>query len=455
MKCFQSFRKPTAPRLQQCDLAWVDEFMQNVRPYIFVREEDRLLIKRPNQVQQLNAMGAKILKALLDGMPIARLLSQLRDSPDKLRDVAHFLHAVRECVDGNLDRFSMNPALDVQPFAMRFNAYPVLSELALTYRCNLRCAFCYAGSGCSANPTGSADEMDAETCKTIIWKIRHQAKAPSISFTGGEPTLIPFLPEVIRHAKSLDMRVNLITNGTLITREMARQFADAGLDSAQVSVEGVTAETHDALVGMVGAFEKSVAAVALFKQAGIFTHTNTTLTRRNVAESVRFPQFVRDTLGNERFSMNLMIPTGNGALDDNLILTYREIGTHVEAIRDAAQRAGVEFLWYSPVPMCLFNSIPAGLGNKGCSACDGLISVGANGDVLPCASYDMPVGNLVRQDFADIWHSETATMFREKQCAPPSCQTCEQFAICNGACPLYWRKMGYGELSLAKIIEPL
>ncbi len=447
MKFFHLFRKPTASLLQQCDLTWVDEFIRNVRPYIFVREEDLLLIKRPNQAQHLNAMGATILNALLNGMPIARLISQLGDSPDKLRDVAHFLHAVRQHVDGNLDRFSQNPAIEAQPFAMQFSDYPVLSELALTYRCNLRCAFCYAGSGCSANPTGSADEMDADTCKTIIWKIRHQAKVPSISFTGGEPTLIPFLPELIRHAKSLDMRVNLITNGTLITREMAQQLAESGLDSAQVSVEGVTAETHDALVGMAGAFEKSVAAVAYFKQAGIFTHTNTTLTRRNVAEGVRFPQFVRDTLGNDRFSMNLMIPTGNGALDDELILTYRDIGAHVEAIRDAAQRAHVEFMWYSPVPMCLFNSIPAGLGNKGCSACDGLLSVGANGDELPCASYDMPVGNLVEQDFSAIWHSEAATMFREKQYAPSSCLNCEQFAICNGACPLYWRKMGCDELA--------
>ncbi len=431
-------------------LEWVDEFIRNVRPYIFVREEDLLLIKRPNQVQHLNAMGAKILKALLDGMPIARLLSQFSDSPQKIEEVANFLYAVREHVDGRLDRFSQNPAIEAQPFAMRFSDYPVLSELALTYRCNLRCAFCYAGSGCSANPTGSDAEMEMDACKQVIRKIRYQAKVPSISFTGGEPTLVPFLPELIRYAKTLDMRVNLITNGTFITREMAQRLSESGLDSAQVSLEGVTAETHDALVGMAGAFEKSVATVAFLKQANIFTHTNTTLTRRNLAESVRFPQFIRDTLGNERFSMNLMIPTGNGALDDDLILTYREIGKHVEAIRDAGQRAGVEFMWYSPVPMCLFNSIPAGLGNKGCSACDGLLSVGANGDVLPCASYDMPVGNLVRQDFANIWHSETATMFREKRCAPPSCQTCEQFAICNGACPLYWRKMGCDELTSCK-----
>ena len=68
---------------------------------------------------------------------------------------------------------------------------------------------------------------------------------PSVSFTGGEPTLRPELPELVRFAKQLGMRVNLITNGTLMTEELATRLAEAGLDSAQVSLEGVTAQTHE------------------------------------------------------------------------------------------------------------------------------------------------------------------------------------------------------------------
>lgn len=430
----------------QRDLAWVDEFIANVRPYIFVREEDCLLIKRPNQAQKLNASGAKILRALLSGMPIARLLDRIADSPEKAREISDFLRAVQQYVDGELDRFSANPAVEAQPFTANFNALPVLSEVALTYRCNLRCAFCYAGSGCAANPTGSSAEMSADACRRVLWKIRHQARVPSVSFTGGEPTLAPHLPDMIWYAKTLDMRVNLITNGTLITPDAARRFAEVGLDSAQVSLEGVTPETHNALVGASGAFEKTVAAVTSLTSAGIHTHTNTTITRRNLAECAALPAFVKRTFGADRFSMNMMIPTGSGAMHDDLLVPYREIGAHVEQMLDASGKAGVKFLWYSPVPMCLFNSISAGLGNKGCSACDGLLSVGANGDVLPCASYDAPVGNLDAQEFADIWHSSLARRFREKHFAPPSCRACEHFAICNGACPLYWRKMGYHEL---------
>ncbi|GAK56266.1 radical SAM domain protein [Candidatus Vecturithrix granuli] len=445
------FSRPLRKKEAGIDLAWVDEFIANVRPYIFVREEDQILIKRPNQAQKLNASGARLLKTLLDGVSIQAVLAEFDSDPQKTTDVANFLYAVRQQLEGKLDQFTQNPAVEVRPFEMKFSQYPVLSEVAVTYRCNLKCVFCYAGSGCAANPTGSAEEMTVEQVKQVLWKIFHQAKTPSVSFTGGEPTLISELPELIRYAKELGMRVNLITNGTLITQALAREYAEHGLDSAQVSLEGVTADTHDRIVRLPGAYHKTLNAIKHLKTAGILTHTNTTITRANLHECAEFPSFVKTTLGNQKLSMNLMIPTGSGAVYDELIVSYQEIGEYVEQILAVSKREGVEFMWYSPVPMCMFNSIVHGLGNKGCSACDGLLSIGANGDVLPCASYNDPVGNLLKQDFTTIWQSAKSEMYRDKTLAHPICQTCEHFAICNGACPLYWRQVGFGELDKSNL----
>ena len=442
-KIQQGIRPEKAPEI---DLTWVDEFINNVRPYIFVRTEDNLLIKRPNQAQKLNATGAKILQSLLDGQSIQTLLKNLGPHPQRTVDVANFLYAVRQQLEGRLDPFTTNPAVEVQPFDMAFSDYPVLSEIAVTYRCNLKCSFCYAGTGRTNNPTHSSQEMSAAEIKEVLWKIFHQARVPSVSFSGGEPTLVPELPTLIRYAKELGMRVNLITNGTLITQDMANNLADHGLDSAQVSLEGVNAETHDMIVGQTGAYAKTLAAVTHLNAAGILTHTNTTISRANLAECEQFPRFVKKVLGLEKFSMNLIIPAGSGALHDRLLVPYREIGHFLERILDAGKQHGIEFMWYSPVPVRMFNSITHGLGNKGCSACDGLLSIGANGDVLPCASYDESVGNLLREDFSDIWQSTRAIWYRQKKFAHPECQKCEHFAICNGACPLYWRQVGFNEL---------
>jgi radical SAM protein with 4Fe4S-binding SPASM domain len=429
------------------DFFWVDEFIENVRPYIFVRLEDNLLIKRPNNAVKLNSTGALILKSLLDGMTINELLNKTGRNTEKTEEISSFLMAVKNQLEGRLDEFNRNPSVEVIPFEMKFSEYPVLSEVALTYRCNLKCTFCYAGCGCTANPVHSSREMTTGQVKQVLWKIFHQAKVPSVSFTGGEPTLVPELPALVVYAKTLGMRVNLITNGTKITRQMAKDLAASGLDSAQVSIEGVTSATHDRAVGLNGAFEKSVCAIGYLKDAGILTHSNTTMTAGNMAECLALPEFVKQILKNDRFSMNLIIPAGSGSVNENLIVPYRCVGKQIENIVTLSRKTGVDFMWYSPVPMCMFNSILHGLGNKGCSACDGLISVGANGDVLPCASCDDSVGNLLEKDFASIWQSEKAKKYRDKRFAHPQCRKCENFHICNGACPLYWRQVGFTELT--------
>lgn len=431
------------------NLSWIDTFIGNVRPYIFVRTEDNILIKRPNQATQINSTGAKILQFLLEGGTTKDLLA--KTGQDKSQDIELFMLAVKSYLEGNLDEFSMNPAVEKKAFSMNFSKLPVLSELALTYKCNLKCKFCYAGCNCTVNPAGTNEELSLIEFKSIIQTIWSTAKVPSISFTGGEPTLRPdMLIECVSYAKSLGMRVNLITNGTLVNETLAQSLIKAGLDSAQVSIEGITAETHDKLVQQKGAFKKSIDAVRHFKLLGIHVHTNTTLNRLNREECLQMPEFVKNTLNLDRFSMNLVIPAGSSVINDNLTIKYSEVGPIIKEIQENSKKHQVEFMWYSPVPMCMFNTITNDLGNKGCAACDGLLSVAPNGDILPCASYDKPVGNLKKESFHAIWQNEESSYFRNKRFVHTICNDCDNLAICNGGCPLYWRNMGYHELKNIK-----
>ncbi|MCA9916092.1 MAG: radical SAM protein, partial [Anaerolineae bacterium] len=339
-----------------------------------------------------------------------------------------------------------SPAVEKVPFEMGFSHLPVMAEVAVTYRCNAACIFCYAGCNCTTNPINNETEMTLEEVREVLRKIRIEAQVPSVSFTGGEATLRPDLPEMVAAARSLGMRVNLITNGTRCNARLVQQLVEAGLHSAQVSLEGTTAEVHEAITRIRGSHRRAMQGVHHFREAGIVVHTNTTITQTNLHDAVRFPAFVKHTLGLDTFSMNLVIPTGTASLHDAITVRYDQIAETLTEILAESQRQGVAFKWYSPTPMCLFNPILHGLGNKGCAACDGLLSVGADGQVLPCASYDQPVGDLLQSSFSEIWNGPKATAFRQKDFAHDICKACEQFSICNGACPLYWRQCGYDEL---------
>lgn len=427
-------------------LEWIDDYVARLRDYIFVREEDNLLIKVPNVAHKLNPSGIRLLKRLMSGTRVVEVWNEHGRSEEVRRDLYEFFVALKQVLQGCANEHCLPEAVDVRPFALSFNTLPVLSEVALTYRCNLSCRFCYAGCSCHKKD-GEEAEMTTNEVKRVLRTIREDAKVPSVSFTGGEPTLRDDLPEIIYYARrTLGMRVNLITNGTLIDAEKADELADAGLNSAQLSMESPEEGVHDALTQVEGSWRATLAAVALLKDRGISVHTNTTLNRANVDSASALPEFVR-SLGLERFSVNLVIPAGSSQQPASGInLRYTEIPEFVLILKREAARNGVEFMWYSPTPTCIFNPIPHQLGNKGCAACDGLISVSPTGDVLPCSSWPEPVGSLLREEFTSVWESARGRWLRQKQFAPSTCQSCDDFALCQGACPLYWRHFGFDEI---------
>jgi len=433
-------------------LGWVDEFVERIRPYVFVRLTDNVLIRMPNEAFKLNTTGARALSHLLAGGKIKDILKMRPEIETAKAQLFSFFTDLSLLLSSGLCDGYHSPSLHRESFRLGYIELPVLSEVAITWRCNILCSFCYAtcgttGPGCDDS---ELEELDTVQIKSVLDIIRRDAEVPSVSFTGGEPTLRSDLPELIEYANfTLGMRVNLITNGTCITPESAKRFKKAGLASAQVSVESPDGKVHDEIVHTNGAFHASIDGLMALKEAGITVHLHSTLCNQNRESLTRMPRFV-DSLGFDRFSMNLVIPTGRG-IDPELTVTYREVRHILEEIISCAQQAGIRFMWYSPTPVCLFNPVAHKLGNKGCSACEGLLSIDPYGRLLPCSSWREPIGNLLQDGFHKLWQSKQARRLREKRFAHPTCRQCDQFALCHGACPLYFRVHGYDELTPALV----
>jgi radical SAM protein with 4Fe4S-binding SPASM domain len=424
--------------IEQVDIGWVDEFVEKIKPYIFVREIDNLLILIPNQAYTLNPSGVAMLLFLLKGHSILEFLYSVGDSPRKREDLHFFFCDLRAAVSGCLREYDSRKAVAYYEYSGQVGEYPVLSEVAVTYRCNLACRFCYVGDK-------QCQEMTTKELKKVLLGIRREAQVPSVSFTGGEPLLRDDLCDLVAYATGIGMWTNLITNGTLLRRERIAALRDAGLKSAQVSIEGHTAEVHDRLTGVAGSFRATVAGIRMLQNAGIRVHTNTTISRENVAYAEKILPFAQK-IGLERVSMNLLIPCGAAARRRDLWVSYSEIGEYIMRMKRRARDSGIDFLWYSPVPLCTFNPIAHGFGNKSCAAMTGLLSVDPQGNIIPCSSWPMPIGSLLRQRFQDIWQTPMLSYFRNIEYAPDACRRCTHLDVCKGACPLYWHACGEGEL---------
>ncbi|MDQ7773783.1 MAG: radical SAM protein [Elusimicrobiales bacterium] len=430
-------------------ISWIDGYAAEIKPYFRVRRDDNLLIKIPNQAYKLNAQGVKLLEHAFSGRSVLEIPPKFPDPEKVASDIYAFFSGLAALMKGNYSEALGHGGIEKVSFSLPYNTLPVLSEIALTYRCNLACRFCYAACGCRRDP--SAEELSAADLVRLLRIIAAEAQVPSVSFTGGEPCLRPELPELAAEAKKLGMWTNLITNGTLVTPELARRLKEAGLDSAQVSLEAGTAELHDMITDRPGAFEACLAGARNLLAAGVRTHTNTTVSALNRAALAPLLDRVKE-LGTGKFSMNMLMPVGSA--DGNMaetFISYSEIGEAVKEAARLAEERGLEFMWYSPTPMCVFNPVPLGLGNKGCAACDGLLSSAPNGDLLPCSSYPEPLGNLLEYEgrFRDLWEAERPAWFRRKGFAHGLCGGCADLPLCNGGCPLYWAKAGHAELEKA------
>jgi radical SAM protein with 4Fe4S-binding SPASM domain len=285
--------------------------------------------------------------------------------------------------------------------------------------------------------------MTTGEVKVVMEKIFDQAHVPSLSFTGGESTLRPDLPELIRFGKDLGLRINLITNGIRAADpDYAGTLVDAGLDSAQISLEAADPALHDKIVGKAGAHERTVRGVGNFQRRGIHVHTNTTLCAWNLLAAPELIRFAGRSLKLKTLSMNMVIRTGQALDDKGIGVSYARVAEALPGLIEVSEREGVKLVWYSPIPYCIFNPVLHGLGAKSCACVDGILSVDPSGQVLPCSSFQDGIGSLLEESFDKIYTSRKAAYWRKKKFVPPVCRDCPDHDVCGGACPLYWDAAG-------------
>ena len=317
----------------------------------------------------------------------------------------------------------------ITPFSKIPDA-PYRMDLALTYGCNNHCAHCYneAGRGKTA--------LGFEQWKQVLEKL-DQIAIPHVVFTGGEPTIVPFLPELISYADQLGIVSGLNTNGRLLRNEsLVEKIKSASLDHVQVTLESVNPKIHDAMVGVKGAWEETVAGIRMAIAHHIHINTNTTLLTHNAStDSIRQLSDFLAELGVMTFGLNALIYSGKGKDVDSAIKTD-QLPELLDAAKSSAEKNGQHLLWYTPTQYCLFDPVASGVGYKSCSAAKYSMCIEPDGNVLPCQSWYEPVGNILTNTWEEIWNAPSCIRLRNKEYMPAKCHGCESFDLCTCGCPL-------------------
>src|SRR5690242_2085622 len=159
-----------------------------------------------------------------------------------------------------------------------FEERPFVAIWETTQACDLACVHCRA----SAQPARSPLELSTAEAKRLIDEIARM-EVPVFVLTGGDPLKRPDIFELVRYTSEHGVRISLTPSATpLLTRENIVQLKECGLARLAVSLDGPTAEIHDAFRRVPGSYEWTINAVRWAREIGLPVQINTTITRHNL-----------------------------------------------------------------------------------------------------------------------------------------------------------------------------
>ncbi|HVJ06929.1 MAG TPA: TIGR04053 family radical SAM/SPASM domain-containing protein [Acidisarcina sp.] len=338
----------------------------------------------------------------------------------------------------------MNPLMHTTNFDER----PFIAIWEVTQACDLACVHCRA----SAQPERHPSELTTEEGKQLIDQIA-SLQVPVFVLTGGDPIKRPDLFELIRHAREVGVRVSLTPSATpLLTREIIVRLKEAGLARLAVSMDGASAETHDAFRGMSGSFARTLDAIRWANEIGLPVQINTTFSRRNIGEIdaiVSLMEHLKITL----WSVFFLVPTGRGKLNDLLSADeFEEVFARLYSLSKTAsfdiktteaqhfrryalqqrvreRKAGVSDSEDHAKALDTIGRAPRGL-NDG----KGFVFISHKGEVFPSGFLPMSAGSIRQQSLATIYRdSPLFKSLRDTSQLEGKCGACEFKEICGGS----------------------
>ena len=363
---------------------------------------------------------------------------------------------------------------------------PRLIFWEVTKGCNLRCIHCRA----SATELSSPKDLSTHAALGIIDQIA-EAYNPILVLSGGEPLYRSDIFQLASHATEKGLRVALATNGTQVTKEVARMIVDAGVKRVSISLDGADATTHDSFRGIPGAFDAAVQGLRNLKALGMSVQINTTIARHNSQQLPDVLQLAR-SLGADALHTFLLVPVGCGVdIAAEQMVPPEEYERMLNWFYDRSLEGGIELkatcaphyfrvvrqrraaekrsvaaheaaIAHDPSAIGPTEAImPGGTGislrpnggspvghhtghpsghpsdmnamTKGCLAGTGVCFISHEGEVFPCGYLPVIAGDLRKQRFVDIWRdAEVFNALRDTGNLKGKCGCCEFRNVCMG-----------------------
>ncbi len=294
-------------------------------------------------------------------------------------------------------------------------------------QCNLKCLHCYQDCHTPIQLSYSQLYDILEQYRQLLEKLNVRGH---INLTGGEPLCSPHFYKLLdEFKKDGDLySFSILTNGTLVTEEVAQKISSYNPEYVQVSLEGGR-RTNDYIRGK-GVYSKVAKAIKSLKKYGIYVSVSFTATKLNYKEFPKVVRFARrhkvDNVWSDRF-----IPLGDDKELD-LQMTKEETSEYLQLMADSRRWLKEK---HSSTNVAMYRALQFLKTNDyaySCTAGDSLLTVMENGDLVPCRRMPIVVGNLLTENMYELYmNNETLKSLRQDN-IPNDCEKCEHSNYCKG-----------------------
>lgn len=271
----------------------------------------------------------------------------------------------------------------------------------INYECNLRCVFC---------PFWRQKSRGEILDKTEIYNLIAQAAevgAVMYNVWGTEPLLRHDLPDCLRWAKKLDLRVAVITNGVLLKDKLS-EIIDY-LDYLVVSLDGI-GKTYCKIRG-ADAYNRVLEGLEEAAEAGVKTSINCVLCSYNLREVPLITQLAKELGVTVTFEPVHYFEGLPGWEDINVagMAEYTRAVDKIIELKKKGYRIGNSYAY-----LRLMRRYSSEGNDFQCRVGNFLLLVEPDGRVkIPCSKYGC-VGSVRKEGLRELWNSPFAIANRER-----------------------------------------
>lgn len=300
------------------------------------------------------------------------------------------------------------------------NAFLRSIHIEVANECNERCVHCYI-------PHEYKTQMiNPELFFRLIEEAR-EMNMINVTLSGGEPLLHKDFICFLRKCRELDLSVNVLSNLTLLTDEIAIEMKKNPLLSVQVSIYSMDASIHDSITKVKGSFERTKSALMKLKELNIPLQISCPVMKQNLDSFTDVIAFGKEN--NIAVAVNHVIfgsyDHTNSNLENRLSLDEVELAFDKQSSDDDYMGALCD-LAKEKLKLTKQDSI--------CTICQYYICVSAEGNAFPCAGWqDKIIGNLNILSLREICENskEMKALKQIKWSDFPKCIECEDRGYCT------------------------